>query len=181
MKSQSQAQAITAIYCSSSKIKSLSSEERSDLKKGQSIMTNMFKEFDNICRMNGLKYWCVGGTLIGAVRHKGWIPHDADIDVAMLRPDFEKLKSVIQQTISKDFWFQDKSTDSHYKSNISKIRYLYAIYGDDKSENWHNGIQLDIFVNDFENGILTPLFCNNDSQPCRYDIIFPLKEIFLKI
>ena len=106
----------------------------------------MFKEFDNICRTNGLKYWCVGGTLIGAVRHNGWIPHDADIDVAMLESDYKQLQNIIQKNLSKDFWFQDKSTDKYYISTISKIRYLYAWYEDNPTQKWHHGIQMDIFV-----------------------------------
>ena len=46
----------------------LSQDERVMLKKGQEIMTDMLREFDNICRSNELKYWCIGGTLIGTVR-----------------------------------------------------------------------------------------------------------------
>ena len=130
-----------------------SPEELDAHKKGQSV-ADMLKEFDHICRSNGLKYWCVGGTLIGAVRHNGWIPHDADIDVAMLKSDYEKLQNIIQEKLSKDYWFQDISTDKYYKSPIGKIRYLYAQYDDYKCEDWHNGIQLDIFVNTLKNNIL---------------------------
>ena len=161
-------------------LKDFSEKELADFQKGQKIMTNMLKEFDNICRTNGLKYWCVGGTLIGAVRHQGWIPHDADIDVAMLKSDYEELKKIIQKNLSKDYWFQDKSTDKYYKADIGKIRYLYAQYDDYKDESWHNGIQLDIFVNTLENDILIPNLCNNDSQPYNYNLIFPLKELFFQ-
>ena len=161
-------------------LKNFSKKELADLQKGQQIMTNMLKEFDNICRTNGLKYWCVGGTLIGAVRHKGWIPHDADIDVAMLKSDYEQLQNIIQKNLSKDYWFQDKSTDKYYKSNMGKIRYLYAQYDDYKCQDWHNGIQLDIFINTLNNDILTPNPCMNDSQPYKYNFIFPLKEMFFE-
>jgi glycerol-3-phosphate cytidylyltransferase len=161
-------------------LKDFSKKELADLQKGQKIMTNMLKEFDNICRTNGLKYWCVGGTLIGTVRHKGWIPHDADIDVGMLESDYKKLQKIIQKKLSKDYWFQDKSTDKYYRSNVGKIRYLYAQYDDYKCQDWHNGLQLDIFVNTLKNDILTPNQCNNDSQPYKYNLIFPLKEIFFE-
>lgn len=90
----------------------------------------MLREFDNICRNNNLKYWCVCGTLIGVVRHKGWIPFDADIDIAMLEKDYKKLRNIIQNKLSKDYWFQDKTIDKYYKSEIGKIRYLYALYDD---------------------------------------------------
>ena len=141
-------------------------------------MTNMLKNFDNICRTNKLKYWCVGGTLIGAVRHKGWIPFDGDIDVAMLESDYEKLKIIIQEKLSNDFWFQDKSTDKYYKENIGKIRYKYAQYDDWKIQNWHNGIQLDIFVFYERGNLLDPLMINgNDIKIINKDIIFPLKTL----
>lgn len=161
-------------------LKDFSSEELHNHKHGQLIMTDMLRELDNICRSNGLKYWCVGGTLIGAVRHKGWIPFDADIDVAMLKSDYEKLQNIIQEKLSKEYWFQDKSTDKYYKSNIGKIRYLYAHYDDYKCQDWHNGIQLDIFVNTLKNNILIPNPSFNDSIPYNYNFIFPLKEIFFE-
>jgi len=159
-------------------LKDYSKKELSDHQKGQKIMTNMLKEFDNICRTNGLKYWCVGGTLIGAVRHKGWIPHDADIDVAMLKSDYEQLQNIIQKKLSKDYWFQDKSTDKYYKSEISKIRYLYAQYDDYKCQSWHNGIQLDIFVFHEEDHLLNPhMELLPDIKIINKDIIFPLKTL----
>lgn len=161
-------------------LKDFSKKELVSFQKGQKIMTNMLKEFDNICRNNGLKYWCVGGTLIGAVRHKGWIPHDADIDVAMLESDYKKLQNIIKKHLSKIYYFQDKSTDKYYKSHIGKIRYLYAQYDDYKCQDHHNGLQLDIFVNNLKNDILIPKSCNNDSQPYKYNLIFPLQEIFFE-
>jgi phosphorylcholine metabolism protein LicD len=158
-------------------LKDYSPEELHMHKQGQLIMTDMLKEFDHICRSNGLKYWCVCGTLIGAVRHKGWIPFDADIDVAMLKSDYEKLQNIIQKKLSKDYWFQDKSTDKYYKSNIGKIRYLYAQYDDYKCQNWHNGIQLDIFVFYEEGHLLNPHMVDSDITIINKDNIFPLKTL----
>ena len=62
----------------------LTIENIKKLNHGQRIMTKMFKEFNSICRKHNIKYWCLGGTLIGAIRHKGWIPWDGDIDIGML-------------------------------------------------------------------------------------------------
>jgi len=57
----------------------------------QRVYLELMKEFDKICKENSLRYDLCGGTLLGAVRHGGFIPWDNDIDVAMPRPDFEKL------------------------------------------------------------------------------------------
>ena len=162
---------------SNNKIKILTATEKKNLRKGQLIMTDMLKELDKICRDNGLKYWCIAGTLIGAMRHKGWIPHDADIDIGMLEKDYKKLKSIIQDKLSDKYWFQDKSIDSNYKSDIGKIRYLNAYYSDDDSKLWHNGIQLDIFIFKEKNDLLDPINKINDIKTINRNKIFPLKEL----
>ena len=156
-------------------LQKLSKKELSDFKKGQRIMTTMLKEFDRICRKYDLKYWCICGTLIGISRHKGWIPWDGDIDIAMLDTDYKKLQKIIQKELPKDMWFQNSTNDKNYNFTTGKIRYLHAYYCDDKSKKWHNGIQLDIFVYRKETNILK---INNDMK-CLDDIesnnIFPLK------
>lgn len=162
---------------SNKKIKTLTEEEKQTLRKGQLIMTDMLKELDKICREYGLKYWCVAGTLIGVMRHKGWIPHDADIDIGILEKDYKKLKIIIQDKLPNKYWFQDKTIDSNYKSNIGKIRYLDAYYSDDNSKLWHNGIQLDFFIFKEKNDLLVPINPINDIQTINRNKIFPLKEL----
>ena len=158
--------------------KDYSEEEFNNLKKGQLIMTDMFREFDNICRANDLKYWCVGGTLIGAVRHEGWIPHDADIDVGMLESDYKKLEKIIQKNLSKDYWFQNRSTDKYFTSPLVKIRYLHGYYKDYKYKNHHNGLQLDIFTYSEKGKFLKPIIhLKPDIKLIEKDIIFPLKTL----
>lgn len=56
----------------------------------QEILLQLMSEFHNFCITHNIKYYMIGGTLLGAVRHKGFIPWDDDIDVGMLRQDYEK-------------------------------------------------------------------------------------------
>lgn len=71
-----------------------------DLREIQLEELNLLLKFDKFCKENNLKYYLCGGTLLGAIRHKGFIPWDDDIDVAMPRPDYDKMISIVktQQT-----------------------------------------------------------------------------------
>lgn len=60
----------------------------------QEILVDMIKWFHRICQENDLRYYCIGGTMLGIVRHKGFIPWDDDIDIGMPREDYEKLCSL---------------------------------------------------------------------------------------
>lgn len=73
------------------------------LKDLQSISVYIYKDLNLFCQNHGLKLYLFGGSLIGAVRHGGYIPWDDDIDVAMSRPDYEKMLE-----LSKNGWISDK-------------------------------------------------------------------------
>lgn len=64
----------------------------------QKIVAFMFREFDRICRKEDIKYWLDFGTLLGAVRHGGFIPWDDDIDLGMMRKDFLRFKEAVQES-----------------------------------------------------------------------------------
>lgn len=71
----------------------------------QQCELNILVEFDAFCKENGLTYSLVGGTLLGAVRHKGFIPWDDDIDVGMPRYDYERFMSLVK---ARDYKLSDK-------------------------------------------------------------------------
>lgn len=76
-----------------------------DRKKLWNAQIELVLEFQRICKKHNLKYFAYGGTLLGAVRHKGFIPWDDDVDLAMLRPDYERFKQVAAKEIKPPFYF----------------------------------------------------------------------------
>ena len=122
-----------------------------ELQSSQNKMSKMLEIFDNISRKYGFMYWASDGTLLGIIRHNGWIPWDGDIDIGMLDTDYEKFRDIISKELPDYLWLQDKISDANYKNNtLVKIRDLHSCYVEytKKSKNnqkSHNGLQLDIF------------------------------------
>lgn len=84
------------------------------------IQLNILKYFAEICEQNDIRYWLEFGTLIGAVRHKGYIPWDDDVDVGMLREDFEKLSAVFNKD-SSNYKFYSYDSDPTFPFAYGKI------------------------------------------------------------
>ena len=87
----------------------------SQKKKLWNVQLNLIKEFDRICRKHNLRWFAGYGTLLGAVRHKGFIPWDDDVDVVMMRPDYEKFRRVVASEIKPpyllDAWYNYRRED----------------------------------------------------------------------
>lgn len=117
-------------------------------KKLQEELLEILIEFDRICRKRNIPYFLYGGTLLGAVRHKGFIPWDDDIDVAMLRKDYNEFKKVVNEELNTEkFFFQTQETDKNYNWVFGRLRKqntLFIRYGQ-QHLNHHNGIFLDVF------------------------------------
>lgn len=88
----------------------------------QLVELEMLIEFDRVCRKNNINYVLFGGSLLGAVRHHGFIPWDDDADIAMLREDYETFKLHLDELDSRICFFQDHYTDQEYRWGYGKLR-----------------------------------------------------------
>lgn len=107
----------------------------------------ILNEFVRVCEKNHLRYFLVGGTLLGAVRHGGFIPWDDDVDVAMPREDYEKFAEIAKDELSPDFFYQSSQTDQHYFLPYNKIRKNGTEIFEERFENatFHKGVFIDVF------------------------------------
>lgn len=103
--------------------------EGSTLRRAQLRMLEILKVVDDICTKHGIQYTLDGGTLIGAVRHGGFIPWDDDIDINVTRDDLAKLRKILPRELPSHLVYQDYFTDPYYPTLIAKVRerdsYMY--------------------------------------------------------
>jgi len=115
------------------------------------IQIEMMKELHCICKENQLRYTVLCGSLLGAVRHKGFIPWDDDMDIGLVREDYDKLLEILKNKPIKDCFLQDFSTDEHYYQPYAKLLKENTVYIEKfrmgcKAK---NGIFIDIFPLDY--------------------------------
>ena len=120
------------------------------LKKLQKIELGILKEFDKICEDNNLDYFLVGGSAIGIVRHKGFIPWDDDIDVGMNRKDYDKFLEIAKEKHSDKYTVMNNDTNPKFplmntRWGLNGTEYKTA---DLKDIPGNFGIFLDIFCFD---------------------------------
>ncbi|MBO4905463.1 MAG: LicD family protein [Bacteroidaceae bacterium] len=122
--------------------------EGSLLRRQQHRMTEMLLVLDGICRKHNIQYWLCSGTLLGAVRHGGYIPWDDDLDVEMLRPDYERLMKILPQELPDNLQLQTPETDKGYFYAYAKLRDRRSLLRETNSYDRifdMQGIYIDIF------------------------------------
>lgn len=113
----------------------------------QEKQLTILKELKRVCELNNLTYYIVFGTLLGAVRHKGFIPWDDDIDVCMHYNDYKRLEEICQKDLSSDFFLQtaDNDPQSHLTFKRLRLNATTLIHEDFANCDINHGIPLDIY------------------------------------
>ncbi|VVP36287.1 hypothetical protein PS874_04488 [Pseudomonas fluorescens] len=131
---------------------SITSDDNLNIKAIQAKSLSILYEIHNFCSEHKIRYFIIGGTLIGAVRHNGFVPWDDDIDIAMPRPDYEKFLK-LAQLLPFPLEAQDPQNHTDYIYNYSKVYDTSTTAVEDYSKPFVRGLWVDIFPLDgtFEN------------------------------
>ena len=124
-----------------------------DIKEVQAVMLDILTVVDELCQKHGIKYILDGGSMLGAVRHGGFIPWDDDLDIAMLREDYEKLMEVCKTELPEEYLWQSAETEPNYPLNFAKIRKKNTVYKERsyKDLDMNQGVYIDVFPIDNTN------------------------------
>ncbi len=103
----------------------------SALRRTQLELLEILKVLDSICKEHNIEWWLSSGTLLGAARHKGFIPWDDDIDIVMLRKDFKRFDKIMRNYQSEEYVYHSMSTDIDYVYLFSKFRKRHGDAGEE--------------------------------------------------
>ena len=138
-----------------------------ELKEWKRIAVNILQRLHTICKENGLKYFAVGGTAIGAVRHGGIIPWDDDIDINITRKDWNRLLPLLKSRFGDKYDILTPGCDNGYALLFPQIRLAGTLLRTrDDLQNDHCGVPVDIFL--IENTYSNPVRRFIHMLGCQY-------------
>lgn len=123
--------------------------QQQELEQAQQASLDLIDYFHTLCEKLNLKYYIIAGTMLGAVRHRGYIPWDVDLDVGMFRPDYEKLKEYFlnndDETVFYSHYLNNKQHNSpHAILYLKNTIFIDTRIKSTKNQSWR-GLILDIF------------------------------------
>ena len=121
------------------------------LKKLQQVQTQMLKDVLDVCEKYGLSCFLIYGTAIGAVRHKGFIPWDDDIDVGMLREDYDKFLEVFDKELKEDYEVLTPETDSRYACTVTHVQRKNTVFITEMTKNLKCNCRIFMDIFPFDN------------------------------
>ncbi len=136
----------------------MNQESPATLQQHQQALYELLEAFDSACKALDIPYLLFAGTLLGAVRHQGFIPWDDDVDVVMLRKDYERFLQEAPRVLNQEKYFLQKEFSPHWPMFFSKLRMNRTTCLEKfrpKDPQLHQGIYMDIFPCD--NGANTKL------------------------
>lgn len=159
-----------------------------EMKKVWKVQMDLLKKLLEVCEKHHLHIWAEGGTLLGAVREHGYIPWDDDIDMAMLREDYDRLVEIAPNEFNHPYFFQCGYTETVYPRGHAQLRMdgTTAILPMPAFVNTHQGIFIDIFPYDYmPNGEMEmkELIDKRDAAIARlyrmtsFDVFHPFRSI----
>lgn len=118
------------------------------IREHQQALYSLLSEFDRVCRKLDIPYILFAGTMLGAVRHQGFIPWDDDLDIMMLRADYDRFLAEAEQVLDREKFFLQKEFSEHWPMFFSKLRLngtacLEKYHPRDPES--HQGVYMDIF------------------------------------
>ena len=121
--------------------------DRETLRKLQLKELESLEYFDSFCKENELRYYLLGGCVIGALRHGGFIPWDDDIDIIMPRRDYDRFCKLAPKRLSDEYFLQTYFTDKNYPNPFAKIRLRGTEFVESITERskMKGGIYIDVF------------------------------------
>ncbi len=118
------------------------------LKKAQELLAKILYEVHQVCEKNNIQYFLNYGTLLGAIRHNGFIPWDDDIDICMTRENYDKFCVLAPNALGKEFVLQNEDTDNSYGLCYSKVILNDTLWIENnakKTSRKYSGLFIDIF------------------------------------
>lgn len=146
------------------------------LKEYRKYLTKILNEIDRICRKNDILYFLMYGTLLGAVRHNGFIPWDDDADIVMTRDNFKKFMEVCKSQLGEEYQLVSYQLDSDYGYTFAKLRLkgtTYILASEVSRHGKHAGFFVDIIILDYLSDNKIIAYIQNRFQMVLHRLVSP--------